>query len=326
MKSGGQLYFHAPCFDGIVSAVLTWDFAEHALGWAVRRLLPVNYGLRSTWLRQSLREPSAVVDFLYHPKATFWADHHSTTFLTPAARRDYRLRKSQWLVYDESAESCASLLWGHLWKKFRYRNPAYADLVKWAAKTDSAKYSSVEEAIHGTAPALKIHASLFYGDDNEYPAFLVRQLRHKQLATVAGLPRVKERFKRFALDVKRGLKVFKARSRLDGDVVVFDIDAGDTLVPRYAPYYFFPRARYSIGIVRRAGATKITAMRNPWREFASIHIGKLFESFGGGGHQRVGSVVLRDGDADRPDEVFQRLVTRLREGRSPSADRRKRVP
>ena len=56
-------------------------------------------------------------------------------------------------------------------------------------------------------------------------------------------------------------------------------------------------------------------MRNPWRGFASIHMGKLFERLGGGGHTRVGSVVLRGENALRADEVLDQLLTVLQEDR-----------
>jgi hypothetical protein len=130
-----------------VSAVLTWDFADAVLKWQVRNLQPVNYYRRASWLSERLARPCAVVDFLYHPQATFWADHHSTAFLTVEAERDFELKRNPYLIYDDAAPACAKLLWDHLGTEFGYRNPRYAELVLWATKTDAAGYSSVEEAI-----------------------------------------------------------------------------------------------------------------------------------------------------------------------------------
>lgn len=310
------LYFHSPCFDGIVSAVLTWDFAETVLKWRIRELQAVNYQRRSSWLSERLSQPSAVVDFLYHPQATFWADHHSTTFLSAEAERDFERRGGPYLIYNDTADACARLLWDRLESAFQYRNPRYAELVSWATKTDAAKYSSVWEAIEGTAPALRINGSLAYGDENGYSAWLVRQLRREPLEAVANLVQVRRRYERFRFDVAKGLELFRERARLDDGVVVFDVDAADTIVPRYAPYYFFPEARYSAGMVRRGGSTTITAMRNPWRESAGVHLGKIFEPLGGGGHERVGSVVLRGVDTSRAEMVLDQLLNVLQEVRS----------
>ena len=308
------LYFHSPCFDGIVSAVLTWDFAEAVLKWRIRELQPVNYQRRSSWLSERLTEPCAVVDFLYHPQATFWADHHSTTFLTAEAERDFARRRGPYLIYDDAADACAKLLWDRLESDFGYQNPRYAELVLWATKTDAARYSSVLEAIEGTAPALRINASLAYGEENGYSAWLVRQLRREPLEAVANLREVRRRYDRFRLDVAKGLELFRERASFDRGVVVFDVDAGDTIVPRYAPYYFFPEANYSAGVVRRGGSATITAMTNPWRESAgALHLGKIFEALGGGGHQRVGSVVLRGADASESERVLDQLLNVLQE-------------
>jgi nanoRNase/pAp phosphatase (c-di-AMP/oligoRNAs hydrolase) len=35
-------------------------------------------------------------------------------------------------------------------------------------------------------------------------------------------------------------------------------------------------------------------MRNPWRRFKSVPLGQIFSQYGGGGHQRVASVLLKD--------------------------------
>ena len=311
MSSHSPIWFHSPCFDGIVSAVLVWDFLENARGWLVDDLCPVGYAMRSSWLSQRLPERSAVVDFLYHPAAAFWADHHASTFLNHDVREHYEGRHDPCIIYDSQADSCAGLLWVRFMAAFNYRNERYRDLVWWADKTDSASYASVREALCSSAPALRINASLVYGDTNTYSTFLVRSLREAPLDVVASLPEVASRYERYEQDLHSALKIFSSSARLRGDIVVFDIEAKDGFVPRYAPYEFFPMATYSVGIVRRPGTATITAMRNPWRDFANIHLGNEFERLGGGGHSRVGSVVLRGADIVRAPELLETLVSKL---------------
>jgi hypothetical protein len=126
------------------------------------------------------------------------------------------------------------------------------------------------------------------------------------LDEVADLPKVRRRYQRFRVDVARGLELFRESARLDQGVVVFDVDAADTIVPRYAPYYFWPEARYSVGVVRRGGSAKITAMRNPWLEFSGVHLGRMFEEFGGGTNAWVGSPSR--GHALRAEVVLDQLL------------------
>ncbi len=317
MGEQGHLYFHSPCFDGIVSAVLAWDFLKARQEWSSPTLHSVNYDLREGWLSSTREKPCAIVDFLYHPDAEFWADHHLTTFLKEDARKHFEKRRHPLLIYDDRAGSCASLLWNHLASAFGYRNSPYGEMVRWAEKTDAARYESVSEAIFPSAPALRISLGLVLGDHEGYCARLVRALREMALREVAELPEVQARFERAQSLIRSGLDRFVKVARLEDDgIVVFDVDAEGTIISRYAPYYFFPGARYSAGILRWKGGAKVTVMRNPWREFESVSLGRICEEFGGGGHRRVGSVVLRGERIVEAPELLNRILSEIRrEGR-----------
>lgn len=313
MNSGRRhLFFHAPCFDGLVSAAMTCGFLEVLRGWKSIRPQAVNYGVRSRWLRLPGSAPFAVVDFLYHPRAEFWADHHATTFLTPDLESDFRRRKSRCVIYERRAPACAELLWRHLWSAYRYRNDHFEEMVEWAARIDSAAYRTVDEAISGAAPALSISLALSQIHEPTDCESLVSLFRTMSLDEIARQPVIRNRAMRARRLLDGGLRRFKRAAHLDDDIVVFDVDAEGTLVSRYAPYRFFPRARYSAGILRGEGGTKITAMRNPWLSFSSAPLGAIFRKIGGGGHERVGSVVLKPRDAKRAPELLAEVVSAIR--------------
>jgi len=315
---GANLYFHSPCFDGIVSCVIASDFLEVHAGWEFERFLPVDYEMRTGWLSCNLHTPCAVVDYLYHPQAAFWADHHPTTFLTADARKSFEKRQAEkWMFYNDGFGSCAMLLWECLAERFNFRTSQYEPMVQWAEKIDAARYSSVDEAILGNAPALQIRASLSGNKQDTFLEKLVQELRTKSLEEVACLPEVSERAAQAQSRIRAGLDIFGKVAKLeDGETVVFDVDSGDSAVSRYAPYYFFPQARYSVGIVRSAEGARITAMRNPWREFPSAPLGKIFERFGGGGHQRVGALLLAGDRAAEAGRILQSLLDAIRDADS----------
>ena len=288
------LYFHYPCFDGLVSAVLASEFLESHKDWRIREFQPVDYTLRGNWLSTDLQKPAAIVDFLYHPQAEFWSDHHRTSFLTAAAKEDFERRKREFrLFFDARASSCASLLFRNL-RRCLSQKPHFKEMVAWAEKIDSAKYSSVDEAVLGEAPALRIARTLSDEDESgpEYARFLLLQLRGYDLSHVAELEEVKSREIRIRRGILSGLKSVETKLRLEkGNVAVFDArPKRNQVISRYAPYYFQRNARYSIAVVRSDSGIRITAMRNPWRKFRSIPLGRAFAKFGGGGHERVGAV------------------------------------
>jgi hypothetical protein len=313
-RSNGFLYFHSPCFDGIVSAVLASDFLETQRRWRIERFCAVDYGAKATWLSRQLHEPCCVVDFIYHPQATFWADHHSTTFLTPEARTDFELRgSSNTVLYDQRFGSCAKLLWDRLEGSFGYRNPRYAELAEWADRIDGARYATVAEAILGDAPALRIRASLGFRREPDYFEHLVKEMRSKTLEEVADSSHVIEGSRKVQARIMAGLKRFKASAWLEDDgIAVFDVNGTGTTVSRYAPYYIYPAARYSVGIIRSEFGAKITAMRNPWSEFHSVPLGTIIERFGGGGHERVAGLLLPPERAGEARSILNELISAIR--------------
>lgn len=307
------LYFHSPCFDGIVSAVLALDFLELSERWTFKDLRPVDYDHRDSWLSEKHSQPFAVVDFLYHPGADFWADHHQTSFLTPSLKHNFEEQKNPHHIYSSRSGSCAMLLWRVLRQCFKHRNIRYAELVRWADKIDAARYTSVEEAINGSHPALNINRTLAISKDPDYSVRLVRRLREESLERVACLPEVVEQSNKAQMMIRAGLEqVSKTVHIADGNIAVFEADSSDALINRYAPYHFFPKARYSLGMVRSSGGIKITAMRNPWRHFPSVYLGRVFERFGGGGHRRVGAVMLRGSQARNAEQIVQRVLHEIR--------------
>jgi len=141
----------------------------------------------------------------------------------------------------------------------------------------------------------------------------LRQLRNHDLRYVASLDEVKRREGRVRRSILSGLQSVKAKLRVEpGDVAVFDARRkDDQVISRYAPYYFAPNARYSIAVIRSPESIRITAMRNPWRSFRSIPLGRAFARFGGGGHQRVGAVQLPAAHRNRVHNVVQSLLAEM---------------
>lgn len=306
-RTRATLYLHFPCFDGVISGVLTTLFLERTRKWKFKKVVPVNYGIKEHWLRTHLAKHNAVVDFLYHPEAEFWADHHSTTFLTDELKSDIQSRSSSERIYDEKSGSCAALLWRHL-QTHLGPDPRLEEMVRWADKIDSASYDSVQEAVSDSGPAITVSRSLAIDADKRYCRYLVQGLRRLSLAEIAASTEVQNRFLIAQQRSALGMQRVRNGIRLEGNIAVFDTDGSGVLINRYSAYQFYPHADYSIGIVRLPEFVKITAMRNPWLNFESVNLGSFMQGFGGGGHQRVGSLIVRENPPARLEEVIPALL------------------
>jgi hypothetical protein len=281
----------------------------------IDRLEFVNYGRSRTWLNVPLPPASAIVDFLYHPGAWFWVDHHGTTFVTDETRRHFERRHGdRFLLYDRSSPSCAMLLWNHV--AAASSDPGrYGEMARWADRIDSARYDSVEDAVFGrSSPAMEINLSLSTNADERYGEMLLRAMRTQDLSQIAAHAEVQARVDNVRTLIERGLTLVHDRIRLvAGDIAVADVEPPDGVtVNRYSPYVYFPDARYSVTLTRTGSDAKLTAMRNPWRDFQSVDLGAIFREYGGGGHRRVGSVVLRPSDPRDPSDVLHRIVDDIR--------------
>jgi hypothetical protein len=110
-----------------------------------------------------------------------------------------------------------------------------------------------------------------------------------------------------------GLKLFRRTAEVTRDgIVMFDVDGKGFIVSRYAPFYFFPEARYSVGLTRGENGTKITAMRNPWRNFRGVKLGSIFTGIGGGGHERVASSILPAGRRREAGSILTKIISEIR--------------
>jgi hypothetical protein len=310
-QNGFNIYYHSPCFDGAVSAALASQYIEDVKSSRIAGLGGVNYDRKAEWLAWRPPKPFAVVDFLYHPAADLWADHHPTTFLTDEMRIKFEAQTSPNLIYDRTATSCSILLWNK-WKDLLKNQNLFEELVYWADRIDSARYDSVDEAIALPSPALQINLALGISREEEFSKRLVTLFRTHTLHEIAARPEIQQLFVQGYTRQQNGLERLKSTIKINpGGIAVFDVNAAGVLVNRYAPFHFFPDARYSAGIVRGESDAKLTVMRNPWREFPSAPLGRICATFGGGGHQRVGSIFLPVGRRSEASSILTKLVQQI---------------
>jgi hypothetical protein len=94
-------------------------------------------------------------------------------------------------------------------------------------------------------------------------------------------------------------------------IALFDVTRENTVINRYAPFLLQPQARYSLGVIRWDGGAKITAMRNPWWDFPSIPLGEIFANHGGGGHNRVASLIVASDQLDKVAHILGELAEEI---------------
>ncbi|MBL6754944.1 MAG: hypothetical protein ISQ11_00940 [Planctomycetes bacterium] len=291
MNSGGtreqlRIRYHRD-FDGMVSgAVLAHILQEQG----ERPLLKsVNYDERAGWDTFEEGRRFALVDFHFHPRAEYWFDHHPTTFLTEELRAQYQ-PSDRW-SWDEESPSCPPLIIRHAQEHFDYRPPdRFMEAAHWSDIIDAARFESVDQAIFGEDPALRLMRALTASPNPAWVDELATALITESLSDVALRADVEKVYGRAARNRDKALDQFPPTVLWNrGGVLFYDAASSKIRRERFAPFYHHPEVSYAVGVIPTRAGFHITCGENPWKQPTNgVHVGEMMEEYGGGGHRAVG--------------------------------------
>jgi hypothetical protein len=269
---------------------------------------------------------NAIVDFKYStsPKLTWWFDHHQSAFAAPADRAAFEARQSSndgpiprahRQFFDPNYISCTSLIADVGRAKFGFDTSGLGELLKWADIVDGAKYESAKSAVEMEAPAMKLTMVIENAADGLIPR-IIPLLTAMSLQEVLDQPFVQEAVDPLWEKHLAAMALLRERAVLRDGVIYFDITDHPTEgLSKFIPYYFYPEATYTIGLMRSSFRTKISVGTNPWTTRTGdelVNLAKICERFGGGGHARVGAISFAANEVERGRQVALDIVEDLR--------------
>ena len=287
------IHYHRD-FDGMVAgavlaSILRGRGESHVI------LESVNYDQRRDWKNFGEGTRFAIVDFHFHPRASFWFDHHPTTFLSPELRAKYE--PSERWHWDETAPSCPPIILRHAAKYWDYRpEPRFEEMAYWSDIIDAARFKDVEQAIFGEDPALRIMRSLTVAPNTQWVDELAEALTTGSLEEVASRPDLEKAHARASRNRDKALEQFPptVKSKRNG-VLLFDASSGKVRRERFAPFYHHPDLHYAVGVIPTRAGFHVTCGENPWAQPKDgVHVGEIMERYGGGGHRAVGGANPND--------------------------------
>jgi len=311
-----DIYFHND-FDGRASAAVMLAFLR-SRGGDIARYVAMTYGSEKEWLRQDLakkRNPAIVVDFIYHPRAAWWFDHHPTTFRNRKWEKAFKPDKFH--CYDASYKSACHLICDSLKKNFGWKPPAHLkELARWLDVIDGAGYRSPRETIEMKSAALQINALTETTRCTETgDRFFVRLLADRPLSQIVKVPRVARAIRALRKKVRESMRFYKKNIRSFKKTTFIDVTE-DPLrgLFRFAPYYFYPKSLYGFSLKKKKeGVWYLGVGVAPWRRAANrLDLGLLLRRrYRGGGHKDVAATEFKTkGDAMRAFEKLNALLNR----------------
>jgi hypothetical protein len=317
-----DIYFHND-FDGRASASVVLAFLR-SRGDDIERYISLKFDILPQWLNDKFMEkntlmkgvpnPSIVVDFPFHPGATFWFDHHVRPFRKPGWEKKYK--RTAFRHYDDTYASACHLVYDSLQKNFGWKPPKHLrELVTWLDICDGANYKSAKQTIDMKEAGIQVNNFVEErADDFATTVWTVKSLAEKSVTAFAREPKVRKEIAKLRRGTESALDFYRTHMEITGKVVVTDLSGfryGD--LAHFGPYYLHPKKLYAIRFHPFPGKPSlyhINVSANPWRRKQNKkNIGDLMKRYGGGGHAGVGGTEIKT--RKKTLEAIQEFITFL---------------
>jgi len=304
-----HLYFHND-FDGRASAAILLAFFR-SRGDSIAGFHPMDFHLKPRWARFKFKQPAIIVDFIYHPKAEWWFDHHQTSFIRSSWQKKFRQDKFH--KWNSKYPSCTSLVLDSLKKDFGLKPPAHLkELAKWLDVIDAARFRSARQAVEFKEPALKLMNFIdTAGRKGDSLAWLIDLMSRFPLSRIVRDKRLQQSVRKLSKDKERALVFYKKNLRVYRRVSLIDLGTTNFIDFRFATYYLKPKLLYNIIVKEIKDGFKFSVGSNPWRrKEIKANIAKMLEKYGGGGHRLVGGVTIKK-DEKLKEKIIEGVITAL---------------
>jgi hypothetical protein len=279
-----------PDLDGLTCAVL---LSECETLDSVELVHPQDVSDR----RVAIGPQDIIANLPYHPACGMWFDNHLLTDPKAMPPTGFKGRYGK-------APSAARLVYEHYAKT----HPALARFDRLVGETDrlDSAQLTLEDVV---SPAgyillgLTLDPRTGLGSLREYFDELLPALRKRSIDEVLALPSVRERVARMHEQDQAFRDAARARTRLDGDLVVTDFRDMDPIPVgnRFLIFTLYPEAGAAVRIQWGPGRERVavSAGRSILNRSSKANIGVLMSLYGGGGHAGAGACLLPPATADK---------------------------
>jgi hypothetical protein len=280
-----SIYFHKD-FDGLVSAaILTSILQDRYLSFSYH---PVDHDLKETWLQQSLDKPAAVLDFFYHPEATYFYDHHTISFIDPDHERQFK--ETDYKFVNPSFKSTPTIL-RYIYKDSFDFKP-YAEIIKWSDIIDNADYKSPKDVYDSKGDYILLNKLItHYCKHEDKLVEIIPYIMNNQIKDY--LQKHKLMLNRIHNEEKKIIDQYKAKVITENNICIYDQSDTDLPLQRFLPYYYYPDIDYVFSIYMKKLNYALVISYNPWKNNNPINLGEMARDFNGYGRKNVAGVLCK---------------------------------
>jgi len=243
-----------------------------------------------------------------------WFDHHSSE----KERKEYGEFEGK---CDSSAPSAARVIYEFYGGLEKIKNSHVDDLVKAVDKADSAQFTKEEilspEGYVLLSFIMDPRTGLGRYKDYRISNYalmmdMIEYVRTKTANEILEIEDIKERTTRYFEQDARFRGMLKESSIVDGNAVILDLREKDEIFTgnRFMLYSLFPDQNVSVQIMWGFKKQNIvlTVGYSIINKSATMDVGSLMLSYGGGGHYKVGTCQV---PVDKADDILKDIVSKL---------------
>ncbi|MCL2762658.1 MAG: exopolyphosphatase [Treponema sp.] len=243
----------------------------------------------------------------------FWFDHHSS--------ESERLGpKTYFEGISRKAPSCARVVYEYYGGDAKLGR--FAEMIRYVDKVDSANLSASEITNpHGWVllgyimdPRTGLGRFRNFTISNyDLMKELARACVDKDIEEILSMPDVIERVEVYMEHKNLFRDMVKEHAKVEGNAIVVDFRGVETIYAgnRFIIYTLFPEQNISIWVVdgRNESNVVVTVGYSIINRSATVDVGSLMLSYGGGGHSQVGTCQVSHDDADR---IIAEIVAKVK--------------
>ena len=316
-----KILFHDHCFDGAASASLFARFYAEKIDASTEVVFAGKTHARGPVFGDADfdADEHVVVDFRYaaDDRLTWWFDHHASAFQQQGDEAHFRRRARDHFFFDATARSCTKLLANSLARTYGWDIGPHEELVRWADIIDGAQFETAERATSMAEPAQQLMTFAECNRDVVLQKRFIESLTAGTIGELAAEPYVQAVIAPAAARNASAEPIIRARIVTEHGVAVLDIgNDGVDGFNKFVPYSLAPSARYLVSVSANATQTKVSVGTNPWNPPRPlVHLARLCERYGGGGHAVVGAVTLPPGQLDEARRIAGEMIALLRDSK-----------
>jgi len=283
-----HIYFHRD-FDGIVSAALLATIFKKRGNFQQFIYKPVDFNIKNEWLSMKLEQPAAILDFFYHPDATYYFDHHESSISEQFFGKE--TVDDDYICLNTKFKSTPAIL------KYKFQSlfdfTAYQKILEWSDIIDNSEYPSPKDLYDNSEIYILLNKLISFYQDQNNDDEIIQVIPYILDSPGDYLTLKSEILEKIIQEERAVIQGLKKTIRLDNYISYVDQSNTNFAVQRFVSYYYHSDLEYQIVLYRKDSSFVVNFGRNPWKDFHSKNIGELAARYGGFGRKDVGGIVVQ---------------------------------